>query len=121
MPQFEPPIHWNDHEDIAQKLYENGLITYMRTDAPSLSAESIADARMYIETNLGEKYLTNAPRIYSSSENAQEAHEAVRPTNASTTSDSLLSSSDEEKRLYSRLERLCRVQGGRLIVVQTNV
>jgi DNA topoisomerase-1 len=84
----------------AQKLYENGLITYMRTDAPSLSAESIADARMYIETNLGEKYLTNAPRIYSSSENAQEAHEAVRPTNASTTSDSLLSSSDEEKRLY---------------------
>ena len=84
----------------AQKLYENGLITYMRTDAPSLSAESIADARMYIKTNLGEKYLTNAPRIYSSSENAQEAHEAVRPTNAATTSDALLSSSDEEKRLY---------------------
>ena len=84
----------------AQKLYENGLITYMRTDAPALSAESIADARMYIETNLGGKYLTNAPRIYSSSENAQEAHEAVRPTNASTKSDSLLSSSDEEKKLY---------------------
>ena len=84
----------------AQKLYENGLITYMRTDAPALSAESIADARMYIETNLGDKYLTNAPRIYSSSENAQEAHEAVRPTNASTKSDSLLSASDEEKKLY---------------------
>ena len=50
----------------AQKLYENGLITYMRTDAPALSPESIADARMYIETNLGDKYLTNAPRIYSS-------------------------------------------------------
>jgi len=84
----------------AQKLYENGLITYMRTDAPALSAESIADARMYIETNLGDKYLTNAPRVYSSSENAQEAHEAVRPTNASTKSDSLLSASDEEKKLY---------------------
>jgi len=84
----------------AQKLYENGLITYMRTDAPSLSAESIADARMYIETKLGDKYLTNAPRIYSSSENAQEAHEAIRPTNASTKSEALLSSSDEEKRLY---------------------
>ena len=42
----------------AQKLYENGLITYMRTDAPALSPESIADARMYIETNLGDKYLT---------------------------------------------------------------
>jgi len=84
----------------AQKLYENGLITYMRTDAPALSPESIADARMYIETNLGDKYLTNAPRIYSSSENAQEAHEAIRPTNASTKSEVLISSSDEEKRLY---------------------
>ena len=84
----------------AQKLYENGLITYMRTDAPALSPESIKDARMYIETNLGEKYLTNAPRIYSSNENAQEAHEAIRPTNASTKSDGLISSTDEEKRLY---------------------
>ena len=84
----------------AQKLYENGLITYMRTDAPALSPESIADARMYVETNLGDKYLTNAPRIYSSSENAQEAHEAIRPTNASTKSEGLISSSDEEKKLY---------------------
>ncbi len=84
----------------AQKLYENGLITYMRTDAPALSPESIKDARMYIENNLGEKYLTNAPRIYSSNENAQEAHEAIRPTNANTKSNALISSSDEEKRLY---------------------
>src|SRR6056300_1075054 len=86
--------------EVTQKLYENGLITYMRTDAPALSPESIADARMYIETNLGDKYMTNAPRIYSSSENAQEAHEAIRPTNTSTKSESLISSSDEEKRLY---------------------
>ena len=84
----------------AQKLYENGLITYMRTDAPALSPESIKDARIYIETNLGDKYLTNAPRIYSSNENAQEAHEAIRPTNASIKSESLISSSDDEKRLY---------------------
>jgi len=84
----------------AQKLYENGLITYMRTDAPALSAESIADARMYIETNLGNAYLTNAPRIYSSNENAQEAHEAIRPTNASTKSEGLISVSEEEKKLY---------------------
>ena len=67
---------------VAQKLYEAGLITYMRTDAPSLSKESIKDARSYINENIGEKYLTNAPKIYSSTENAQEAHEAVRPTNA---------------------------------------
>tara|TARA_Y100001958_G_scaffold132936_1_gene102811 strand:+ start:1362 stop:3989 length:2628 start_codon:yes stop_codon:yes gene_type:complete len=84
----------------AQKLYENGLITYMRTDAPALSPESIKDARIYIKTNLGDKYLTNAPRIYSSNENAQEAHEAIRPTNASIKSESLISSSDDEKRLY---------------------
>jgi len=84
----------------AQKLYESGLITYMRTDAPALSPESIKDARIFIETNLGEKYLTNAPRIYSSNENAQEAHEAIRPTNASIKSDVLISSTDEEKRLY---------------------
>ena len=84
----------------AQKLYENGLITYMRTDAPALSAESIEDARLFIKAKLGDRYLTNAPRIYSSSENAQEAHEAIRPTNAATRSESLLASSDEEKRLY---------------------
>ena len=84
----------------AQTLYENGLITYMRTDAPALSAESIADARMFIETNLGEKYLTNAPRIYSSSKNAQEAHEAIRPTNAATKSESMISTSADEKKLY---------------------
>ena len=84
----------------AQTLYENGLITYMRTDAPALSAESIADARMFIETNLGEKYLTNAPRIYSSSKNAQEAHEAIRPTNAATKSESMISTSEDEKKLY---------------------
>ena len=64
---------------VAQNLYAAGFITYMRTDAPALSKESIADARMYISSNYGDKYLTNAPRIYSSNENAQEAHEAIRP------------------------------------------
>ena len=88
---------------VAQNLYAAGFITYMRTDAPALSADSIADARMYISTNLGDRYLTNAPRIYSSSENAQEAHEAIRPTNASTLAALLPISKeirDEEKRLY---------------------
>ena len=51
---------------VAQKLYEAGHITYMRTDAPSLSKESIQDARNFIGERLGERYLTNAPRIYSS-------------------------------------------------------
>ena len=85
---------------VAQKLYEAGLITYMRTDAPSLSKDSILDARNYIGEKLGEKYLTNAPRIYSSTENAQEAHEAIRPTNAFMTGNQLLNHSEEETRLY---------------------
>ena len=75
-------------------------ITYMRTDAPSLSKESIQDARNYINDKLGDKYLTNAPRIYSSTENAQEAHEAVRPTNAFMSPNDLIGSSEEEIRLY---------------------
>ena len=85
---------------VAQKLYEAGHITYMRTDAPSLSKESIQDARNYIGDRVGEKYLTNAPRIYSSTENAQEAHEAIRPTNAYMTADDLLKQTEEENRLY---------------------
>ena len=85
---------------VAQKLYEAGLITYMRTDAPSLSKESISDARSFISENIGENYLTNAPRIYSSTENAQEAHEAVRPTNAYLKPQDLMQLSDEESKLY---------------------
>ena len=85
---------------VAQKLYEAGHITYMRTDAPSLSKESIQDARNFINERIGERYLTNAPRIYSSTENAQEAHEAIRPTNAFMTVDDLLNQTEEEKRLY---------------------
>ena len=85
---------------VAQKLYEAGFITYMRTDAPSLSKESIHDARNFIEEKLGNKYLTNAPRIYSGSENAQEAHEAIRPTNSYLKSSDLINVSEEETKLY---------------------
>ena len=72
----------------------------MRTDAPSLSKDSINDARNYISEQLGENYLTNAPRIYSGNENAQEAHEAVRPTNTFLKSSDLLNLSEEEVKLY---------------------
>jgi len=86
---------------VAQKLYEGGLITYMRTDAPSLSKESINEARNFVNDNLGENYLTNSPRIYSGSENAQEAHEAIRPTNSFLTPKDAMNLSEEESRLYS--------------------
>ena len=64
----------------AQKLYEEGLITYMRTDSPTLSAEAIAGARKIIESRYGKDYLSDSPRQYSAkSKGAQEAHEAIRP------------------------------------------
>jgi DNA topoisomerase-1 len=74
---------------ITQKLYEGipingtmtGLITYMRTDSTSLSTEAIENARTHINSEYGEKYLPKHPRIYKTkTKNAQEAHEAIRPT-----------------------------------------
>lgn len=66
---------------LAQALYEHGLITYMRTDSVNLSVQAITAVRTYIETSIGKPYLPNIPRIFKSkSKNAQEAHEAIRPT-----------------------------------------
>jgi DNA topoisomerase-1 len=74
---------------IAQRLYEGielagetvGLITYMRTDGVAISAEAIAGARELIGTQFGPRYLPEQPRVYRSpAKNAQEAHEAIRPT-----------------------------------------
>ncbi len=66
---------------VAQTLYERGLITYMRTDGVTLAGEAIAAARRYIGQEFGEKYVPNSPRVYKSkAKNAQEAHEAIRPT-----------------------------------------
>ena len=66
---------------IAQRLYEDGLITYMRTDAVQMAPEGIAMARSVIGKYFGEEYLPEKPRIYQTkAKNAQEAHEAIRPT-----------------------------------------
>lgn len=74
---------------VAQKLYEGvktnngnmGVITYMRTDSLNLAKEAVNNARAYIESNFGEKYLPKKPKNYSTkSKGAQEAHEAIRPT-----------------------------------------
>ncbi|MGN0903348.1 MAG: type I DNA topoisomerase, partial [Succinivibrio sp.] len=65
---------------VAQHLYEQGLITYMRTDSVNLSDEAIAAARSIIEDNFGKKYLPSKPNFYKSKESAQEAHEAIRPS-----------------------------------------
>jgi DNA topoisomerase-1 len=65
---------------VAQALYENGHITYMRTDSTNLSKLAIEESRNLVRSEYGEKYLPAAPRTYSSKvKNAQEAHEAIRP------------------------------------------
>lgn len=67
---------------VAQGLYEEGFITYHRTDSYNLSSVFVSEARNYIEKNFGKKYLPNSPKIFKTkSKLAQEAHEAIRPTN----------------------------------------
>lgn len=75
---------------LAQQLYENGFITYMRTDSLNLSNESISEAKQKIEKMLGLEYALIAPRIFKTkSKSAQEAHEAIRPTSANADPESL--------------------------------
>ncbi len=66
--------------DVAQSLYQQGYITYMRTDSPTLSTQAINAARSQAKEMFGEEYVASAPRIYQGkNKNAQEAHEAIRP------------------------------------------
>jgi DNA topoisomerase I len=89
---------------VAQRLYENGYITYMRTDSVTLSQTAISAARKQAAELYGAAYVQDAPRIYASKvKNAQEAHEAIRPagdsfrTPAQVAKDAL---SSDERRLY---------------------
>ncbi|MCL4137033.1 UNVERIFIED_CONTAM: hypothetical protein GTU68_007962 [Idotea baltica] len=71
---------------IAQQLYENGFITYMRTDSTTLSSEAVSAARNFIKESYGDDYLPKDARVYSTKvKNAQEAHEAIRPAGESFT------------------------------------
>ena len=74
---------------LAQRLYEGievgkegavGLITYMRTDSTRVSQDALSDARLYIAERYGKEFLPDAPNIYKSKKDAQDAHEAIRPT-----------------------------------------
>ena len=66
--------------DVAQSLYQEGYITYMRTDSPTLSSQAITAARSQAKEMFGEEYVSPAPRVYQGkNKNAQEAHEAIRP------------------------------------------
>ncbi len=87
---------------VAQRLYENGWITYMRTDSKSLSEQAIEAARSLITQNYGKQNLPSKAVIYSNSKDAQEAHEAIRPAGESFKSLSAAESQlpRDEYRLY---------------------
>lgn len=82
---------------VAQRLYEAGHITYMRTDSVNLSNEAIAAISDEIKNNIGERYL-HVRRYHTSSKGAQEAHEAIRPTYVSNAT---IEGTAQEKRLYA--------------------
>jgi DNA topoisomerase-1 len=98
---------------IAQKLYESGFITYMRTDGVALSSDCTDSVRKFIKNNFGSKYLPSSVRLYKSKvKNAQEAHEAIRPT------DITMSPTDLEGKLDSDHFRLYDLIWKRTIACQ---
>ncbi len=87
---------------IAQKLYEEGYITYMRTDSVHLSTEAVQAARRAVVARYGEAYLSPKPRQYTTkSKNAQEAHEAIRPAGTQMRTADQLSLHGSEAALYT--------------------
>ncbi|MHC5061768.1 MAG: type I DNA topoisomerase [Planctomycetota bacterium] len=100
---------------VAQQLYEGidmgsmgalGLITYMRTDSTHLSAEALDAARNYISRNIGPEYIPEKPNLFASKKSAQQAHEAIRPTDPDLPPDEIGQFlSDEQFKLYDLIWR----------------
>jgi len=90
---------------MAQRLYEAGYITYMRTDSTNLSSDSIDMVRGFIEDEFGKKYLLEKPIFYSSKEGAQEAHEAIRPSDVTVRPTELKGMERDAERLYDLIWR----------------
>ena len=95
---------------LAQQLYEGvevgtegsvGLITYMRTDSTRISDEAVTEVRGFIESRYGKEYLPGSPNTYKSKKDAQDAHEAIRPTSAMRTPDDVASFlAEDQLKLY---------------------
>ncbi|CNK77112.1 DNA topoisomerase I [Yersinia intermedia] len=90
---------------MAQRLYEAGHITYMRTDSTNLSQDALTMVRGYIGDNFGDKYLPSAPNQYSSKENSQEAHEAIRPSDVNVLAEQLKDMEADAQKLYQLIWR----------------
>ncbi|MEW5805719.1 MAG: type I DNA topoisomerase [Patescibacteria group bacterium] len=109
---------------IAQQLYEQGLITYMRTDSVNLSQQSINAARKLIQDQFGKNYLPEKPNFYKAkSKLAQEAHEAIRPTNPFLLPEELKQSHDSKQaKLYQLIwSRFIACQMGKAKIAQQTV
>lgn len=90
---------------LAQRLYEAGYITYMRTDSTNLSQDAVNGAREFIGKQFGDRYLPESPRVYGSKEGAQEAHEAIRPTEVTRRSSDISGLEKDAEKLYELIWR----------------
>ncbi len=90
---------------LAQRLYEAGFITYMRTDSTFLSDDAVNMVRSHIEQQYGEKYLPAKPNRYGNKAGAQEAHEAIRPSSVALTGNDLAGVERDAQRLYDLIWR----------------
>ena len=89
---------------LAQKLYEQGFITYMRTDSVNLSLESLISAQKTIQKTFGKEFALDSPRYYkNNSKGAQEAHEAIRPTDPQKSPESLVAKLEPKQHKLYRL------------------
>ncbi|WP_107495099.1 type I DNA topoisomerase [Thalassobius sp. I31.1] len=87
--------------NVAQRLYEAGLITYMRTDGIDMAPEAIASARDAIGARYGKDYVPGSPRVYKNkAKNAQEAHECIRPTDLAKATEDLKIADPDQRKLY---------------------
>ncbi len=119
---------------VAQQLYEGidlgsmgslGLITYMRTDSTHLSGEAVKDVRHYISNRLGPEYLPKDAKFYTSKKNAQQAHEAIRPTDVDLTPSEIKEFlSDEQYKLYDLIWRrfvACQMESAKWNVTNLDI
>ncbi len=90
---------------MAQRLYEAGHITYMRTDSTNLSKDAIEACRSYIKAHFPPSYLPAEPVKYSARDDAQEAHEAIRPSDVRVLQTQLVSMERDAQRLYDLIWR----------------
>ena len=110
---------------LAQKLYEAGFITYMRTDSTNISNEALESCRDYILKTYGKDYCPKDPNIYSSKKSAQEAHEAIRPTDLNLGESSVLTQlGSDAAKLYLLIWRqfvACQMTGAQYDLTKVTV